>query len=110
MKTVFFSSLLFLSMHLNAAEILNCTTPGDALDSVVVTQDGDFQNLTVGYMSEETETFRVMSYEGTTIIAAKDPGAQFGGGLFNAILMNIDTSKKFGTLALNGNVYFLECR
>jgi len=110
MKTVFFSSLLFLSMSLNAAEILNCTTPGDALDSVVMTQDGESKSLTITYMSEETETFKVMSYEGTTIIAAKDVDAQFGGGIFEAALMNIDVSKKFGTLAANGNVYFLQCQ
>ena len=60
-------------------------------------------------MSEKQESLKIMSFEGTTIIAAQDPDIVFGGAIFGAALMNISADRKFGTLAHKEIVYFLEC-
>ncbi|GAB4406787.1 MAG: hypothetical protein OHK0056_06130 [Bacteriovoracaceae bacterium] len=105
MKSLLALATILFSLNSFASETILCTTDGDALDFVEIKDN----KLTVGYMSEETETFEVKSFYGTTIIASKPSAYEFGGMISDSVLMNINEDRSFGTLSMGGNVYFLRC-
>lgn len=98
-----------------AKTILNCTTPGDALNDVRVVK-GNPSKLIISYLNDTEESFILTSStanlekgDSDTLIAAKDPDFVFGGGIGDAALLRVLPGQKSARLAANGFVYILTC-
>lgn len=105
MKNLLALATILFSLNSFASETILCSTGGDALDYVEIKNS----ELTVGYLSEKIEKFEIRSFIGTTIIASKPTAIEFGGMISDSVLMNISEDRKFGTLAMNGDIFFLNC-
>jgi len=119
--------VLSVSAHANPAEWLDCTTPGDALESVSLGINGasgtskqilmtisDASGKTMAGLSSElsNDAFAAMQKQGTyQIIFSTTKSNAFGGATSDAILLSLVESSGTvtGYLAKEGTVYQLTC-
>ncbi len=109
MKIVFILSMFFTSLSLARSEsTLNCSTSGDALDSVVLTGRGNSFKIEVTLPSGKTEIYSASRIPQNTLLGRSANSDDFGGSVSDAILLTIN--KNTGYLARRGYVYALSCR
>lgn len=120
MKKLGLIALMTLSLNSFASDTLvaSCTTIGDALDSVdlFANSKGLITTVKVNSMDPEASTVYTtmeglssFSKDGMQIIAAEDEENIYGGGINNAIILDVDSLLTGGMLAENGSVYILNC-
>ncbi|OQW46944.1 MAG: hypothetical protein A4S09_03285 [Proteobacteria bacterium SG_bin7] len=113
-KIIFVSVVLFAQFSEGSEKSLTCTTPGDALDSVVVS-GGNSVEVEVMFPSGKSQIFRGSNkaYGNSFVVVGRSAKSDdFGGGVSEAILLTLSKSevRTVGFLAYNGFVYKLSCR
>ncbi len=108
-------ALLTVSSVSFAKTVLNCTTPGDALNDVQVVS-GNPGKIVVSYLDDSSETYflsastkNIEKGDSDTLVAAKDFNNAFGGGVADAVLLRVLPGQTDARLAANGAVYYLKC-
>jgi hypothetical protein len=121
-------TLAMISFSAMAADkvILECITPGDALEVVQLIQknnsaviriefleDDDSEDGSGNVGSEEyaisTSFKNILAGDSDTLIGLGVNSESFGGGRTNAVLMRVLTGQKSAYLAKDGMVYNLDC-
>lgn len=117
MKTFLFVLIALTSISAQAATLLTCTTPGDALSEVSLTENSQgVTNLVITLMDGTTKrmklisnTYRLKSGSSTTLIAARNPESAVGGEILNAAMLQVLPGQKSANLAYRGSVFVLKC-
>lgn len=120
MKLSFVLLMSVISVHAFGSDtpILQCSSAGDAIGAVdVVLRDGK-PTIEVSDLSDNPpELYPVLSGfkdlkkgTSTTIVAQKEGGLSFGGGLSDAVLLRVLAGQKSAYFAQNGNVFTLRCK
>jgi hypothetical protein len=111
----------------NPRDVMQCTTYGDALDSVgvavnTIPDDSDHVLISLTSMEPTTTGFTASLPKGQfdqqiqdghlVVVGQSNDSIEFGGSVSNAALLVLDkTNGKFaGQLAVNGIVYTLHCQ
>ena len=108
---------VFATLSANAGVVLQCTTPGDALNDVQLIDNGaKAPTLNVSFLDDSVVSMVISSSlknikagDSDTLIAAKDLDNVFGGGIADAALLRVLPGQKSARLAMNGMVYILNC-
>jgi hypothetical protein len=118
---------LFALVSLNAfsAEkvVLECITPGDALEAVQLIQKDGASIIRVEFLVDETEDGNVghedftitaslkniLKGDADTLVGTSHNTEEFGGARTNAILIRVLPGQKSALLAKDGAVYTLSC-
>lgn len=116
MKSILFAmAVLSLSTTSFAKTVLNCTTPGDALNDVRIVS-GNPGKLIISYLNDTEEAYILSAStknlekgDADTLIAAKDFDNAFGGAVADAALIRVLPGQKAARLAAKGVVYYLNC-
>ncbi len=118
MKKVIFMLLALTTISAQAAAVLTCTTPGDALSEVRLIENARGEgSLVISKMDQsemklkiEGSMSKIKSGSAGTFIAAKDLDASIGGEIQNAAMIQILPGQTTANLALNGSIYVLNCQ
>jgi hypothetical protein len=117
MKTSILMLLAMSSLSAQAGTLLTCTTPGDALSEVKLTESAKgTSTLVITFMDQSEEIFsidesmnKIKKGAPLTIIAAKDFDAAMGGEIQNAAMLQVLPGQKAANLAYRGSVFVLNC-
>jgi hypothetical protein len=117
MKTLILSLLALSSFSAQAATLLTCTTPGDALSEVTVSENSNgVSTLAITLMDGSVKRLKLISNTGrlkagssSTLIAARNPDSAVGGEILNAAMLQVLPGQKSANLAYRGSVFVLNC-
>ena len=105
------------SISAQAATLLTCTTPGDALSEVTVSENAEgLVTLAITLMDGSVKRMKMISSAGrlkagssSTLIAARNPDSAVGGEILNAAMLQVLPGQKSANLAYRGSVFVLNC-
>ena len=117
MKAFVFLLVALTSFSAQAATLLTCTTPGDALSEVSLVENSKgVTNLVITLMDGSikrmkliSSTSRLKAGSSTTLIAARNPESAVGGEILNAAMFQVLPGQKSANLSYRGSVFVLNC-
>lgn len=109
-------ALVSLNAFAQEKVLLDCTTPGDALDAVKLVQKDDSSIIRISGMDESVQEYTIRSNlrniakgEADTLVGTSENSEEFGGAVTNAVLIRVLPGQKSAFLASNGAVFNLNC-
>lgn len=118
MKKIIFMLFALTTISAQAAAVLTCTTPGDALSEVRLIENARGEgSLIISKMDQsevklkiEGSISKIKNGSAVTLIAAKDLDASLGGEIQNAAMIQVLSGQSSAKLAFNGSVFVLNCQ
>lgn len=111
-------ALTLISFNAFATEVvvLECTTPGDALDAVQLIEKGNKSILRILTLAETKHDYvlnrnlkNIKKGAADTLIGTSKKSIEFGGAVSDAVMIRVFPGQREARMAANGTVYFLNC-